>query len=472
MKVECVETKRGDSANFSILFHETQSRMALEDFENALEEERRATKTSESKLRHETSTEHKRHHRHHHRRNSEHKGDREEWHRHKRRKHSADDENDHQDSHRHRSKVKEGTNGSKRDSSPQEDDWIEKDAITRPSIEEVPDSRSLEPITKLKRDSWMEAPSALDIDHVQSRSKKPPEPITARSTKDDYELKIHENELNKHLLQHLAEGRETPKDLLKETSQHEVDYTFEDAGSQWRMTKLKNVYRQSKESGQSVDDVVLERYGSLRTFDDAREEQIELERRDTYGNNYVGKEKPSGDLFQERKMDMGVRREGSQLVDTDHEQEFPARIEELETEEPPARTTLLDQTALNRLKAQMMKAKLRGAADAASLETEYNLAVAGFANRKESDVVVLGAMDNRMLTGGRKGEVKTIDNKRGHERGLVEENEDMSIEDMVREERRTRGQAGGEAQRFAERITKDAKFDVRIHIQSQSIIFS
>jgi hypothetical protein len=60
---------------------------------------------------------------------------------------------------------------------------------------------------------------------------------------------------------------------------------------------------------------------------------------------------------------------------------------------------------------------------------------------------------------GTRGEVKAIENKRGRERGLVEENEDMSIEDMVREERRTRGQAGGEGMKAAERIAKDAKFD-------------
>lgn len=42
----------------------------------------------------------------------------------------------------------------------------------------------------------------------------------------------------------------------------------------------------------------------------------------------------------------------------------------------------------------------------------------------------------------------------------MEENEDMSIEDMVKQERRTRNQVGGDGQRFAERIAKDPKFDV------------
>ena len=444
--------------------------MALEDFEKALEEERRAVEVPESRRRYEKGAEHRRHHhRHHHKNNGEHNGDTKDQHRHKRRRHSRDGA----DKPRQQgSEVKRKHNGSKEDLSPEKDDWIEKESIVTAPSKDVNNSRSSEPTTKLKRDAWMETPSALEIDYIQGRSKKPAEPIKTRSTQDDCKPKIYDNEINKLHLQNLAEGKETPKALLKDSSQHDVHYTFGDAGSQWRMTKLKNVYRQAKESSQAIEDVALERYGDLRTFDDAREEQIELERRETYGKSYVGKEKPSGDLFQERKISLGIQREGTQLIDSGNEQEHPVRIEEVETEEPPARTMPLDQTALNRLKAQMMKAKIRGAADAASLESEYNLAIAGFANRKESNAVVLGAMDNRMLTGGRKGEVRAIDNKRGHERGLVEENEDMSIEDMVREERRTRGQAGGEGQRFAERIAKDAKFDVRISLYRRPIIFS
>lgn len=120
--------------------------------------------------------------------------------------------------------------------------------------------------------------------------------------------------------------------------------------------------------------------------------------------------------------------------------------------------TPLDQTALNKLKAQMMKAKLMKKPEAARLSAEYDKAAAQFANTKPPDVIVLGHMESRLLAGTR-GEVKAVDNKRGRERGTVEENEDMSIEDMVREERRTRNQAGGESKRFAERIAKDGKFD-------------
>ena len=433
--------------------------MALEDFEKSLAEEGKEKERSGGRRRQEKGKEHKRHH--HHRHHREHREGGEDQHRHKRRRHSRDDDGHSND--RRRSRREEKSNGSRRERSVEEnDEWVEKGTAIAPPTEEVVDARTTAPTDEPKRDAWMEDPSALDIDYVQRVAKKPPEPATSRPGKADFELKIHDNELNKHHLQNLADGKEVPGDILKEPAQHEVNYTFGDAGAQWRMTKLRSTYRQAEESGESIDDVALERYGDLRAFDDAREEDIELGRRETYGADYVGKEKPSGELFQERKMDLGVRRYNRRTPDRD--EILPAKIEAVDDPEPPSCAVQLDQTALNRLKAQMMKAKLRGSTDAASLEAEYDLAAAGLTNRIQSDVVILGTMENRMLAGGRKGEVKNIENKRGLERGLVEENEDMSIEDMVREERRTRGQAGGEGQRFAERIAKDAKFDVNIDV--------
>ncbi|CAK7237212.1 Pre-mRNA-splicing factor cwf19 [Sporothrix eucalyptigena] len=109
-----------------------------------------------------------------------------------------------------------------------------------------------------------------------------------------------------------------------------------------------------------------------------------------------------------------------------------------------------------------MKAKLRKAPDLAKLQVEYEQAASAFAlgsgNGAAERAVVLDASHSRMLAGTR-AEARSIDTKRGKERGLVEANDDMTIEDMVREERRTRGAAGGEGMRLAERISKDTKFD-------------
>lgn len=294
----------------------------------------------------------------------------------------------------------------------------------------------------------MEAPSALDFDYTQKGVKKV---VQAPPKKPDYDLKIHKNELNHHL-QDLVQG----KQLEDIEDEHEVEYTFGDSGSQWRMTKLKAVYTQAEESGRPVEEIAIERFGSLREFDDAREEQIEVDRRKLYGDGYVGKEKPSGELYQERKLDLGIRQSPEQARESS---ELPPQGTIMEEKPPLAATIVLDLTTLNRMKAQLMKAKLKNSPDAAKLEKEYNEAMANFSNNpSDPGVVVLGKMDNRMLAGTR-GEVKAIENKRGRERGLVEENEDMSIEDMVREERRTKGQAGGEGMRAAERIAKDAKFN-------------
>jgi len=307
----------------------------------------------------------------------------------------------------------------------------------------------------VQRDSWMQAPSAMDVDYVQRKKREEKSTFVSATEAQQPALHLHRAELNQRL-QDADVINDGDDDSAEEPVQRSVPYTFGDAGSQWRMTKLKGVYRIAEDEGRPVEDVALEKYGNLRDFDDAREEETELDRRNMYGNDYVGKEKPSGELYEERRLKAGIhrppRRPSSAELDLPQGQVIA-------DPRPTTSTVRLSQTELNKLKAQMMKAKMKGAANAAELETQYNAAISGAANSLEPDVVVLNVMDNRMLAGGRKGEVKELTNKRGRERGLVVENDDMNIEDMVRQERRTRGQAGGEGMLLAEKIAKDAKFD-------------
>ncbi|KAJ5679463.1 hypothetical protein N7462_007707 [Penicillium macrosclerotiorum] len=431
--------------------------MTLEDFEKSLVEDqgRRREKSDKDRRRgdrdRDRSKDRSRHHHrsnHHHRRHSSRSRDREsrrdrgsrhhddDGHRHKRSRHSID----HGDGREHSRKRRH------RESSQEKDEM----STSKPDIQEES--------SRLKRDSWMEAPSALDIEYVHRPDPKQTEEANKPTMlQADFELKIHEKELNSHL-RDLKEGK-VLDEIEEEPSQHEVDYTFGDSGSQWRMTKLKGVHREAEDSGRPVEEVAIERFGDLRSFDDAREEEIELDRRKMYGESYVGKEKPSGELFQERKLKEEVSRGPHEHI-RDPAEELKTEVQGKRMEvEPPSNTTQhLDQTALNRLKAQMMKAKLRGAPNAAELEENYNTSLAAFSNRKESDVVVLGVKENRLLAGSR-NEVKPVDTKRGRERGQMQDNEDMTIEDMVREERKTRGQLGGEGQRLAERIARDGKFE-------------
>lgn len=372
----------------------------LDEFERALAAEKIAREKSQ---KHEKDRE--RRHRHHHHHGSRHhrsRGeDEEREHRHKKPRHSKEsEEND-----RLRSKLP------------------------------LPDEEAPKP----KRDSWMV--SAPEVEFTQRSSTEVE--VSVKLFRQDYGLKAHQNELNQRLNDHRDDLTDRPN-----------EYTFGDSGSQWRMTKLHSVYRQAKESGRTVDEIALEMYGDLRDFDDAREEESELSRRELYGEGYIGKEKPSGELYQERKRDTLTRQNYKATEEDSTSVDLPLPQGQImeQTQVPMA-----DATSLNRLKAQMMKARLKGSLDADKLEEEYNKAASSFASAPPA-VVTLGVMDNRMLAGPR-GEVKPIENRRGRERGLVEESEDMSIEDMVREERQTKAQAGGEGRRFADRIAKDAKFD-------------
>ena len=425
--------------------------MTLEEFEESLRESHRNPQEWQSIP--ETDKEHRKprhHHRHHHKR-----------------KHDDDEGNRRQNrkNYRRSTSVDQPRKRSRDNRGRQHDG-----KLAGPALDVEDDGRRSTPIInqsqpegfgELRRDSWMHPPSGNDIIFTHKDMNISPQSNVSRSSKSDFQLKIHDNELNNYRVQDLAGRRANSDEVLTEPAQHAVDYVFGDAGSQWRMTKLKAVFRQADESGKSVDEIAIDQFGDLRTFDDAREEQTELERRETYGSGYIGKDKPSGELFQERKLDEGIleRRpaigEKEQIESTDNQSVLSDPKLEFNG-------ATFDQTALNRLKARMMKAKLRGAADASSLEAEYNVASASSVNISIPGDIVLGTMENRMLAGGRQGEVRSIDNKRGRERGLVEENEDMSVEDMIREERRTRYQVGGEGQRFAERIAKDAKFDVSL----------
>lgn len=310
------------------------------------------------------------------------------------------------------------------------------------------------------RDSWMTTPSGVGIDYVHRQQKE----VQAPPSNDTPRHKISERELNSPALQHINRGRTI--DEFREDIQAAAKYTFGDEGSQWRMTKLKGVYTISEKSGRSIEEVAVERFGSLGEFDEAREERTELERRRLYGKDYALKEKPTGDLYRERTARSNAEPTRPKYASTSDDSDNDdcddggtARTMAPKQRQPAAP---VDQTTLNRLRAHLMKAKLRKDPNLAKLEREYDEAAAalssGTDNRATERAVVLDASHSRLLAGTR-GEVKSIDTKRGKERGLVEANDEMSIEDMVREERRTRGVAGGEGLRLAERISKDAKFN-------------
>ncbi|OBT67130.1 hypothetical protein VE03_04413 [Pseudogymnoascus sp. 23342-1-I1] len=428
----------------------------LDEFEKTLAAEKKAREDEASKSK-SRSDRHRHHHRSHNHKSRE---DEDSERRHHRRSRDDGDEG-----HRHKRRHRDSSRDDERKRRHRDDSSHDEERRRRHRHEKTTDPKEDLPIPDeevpqadeplgvapaVKRDAWMTAPGALEVDYTQRGARK-----EEKSTVEEkMEIKIHRNELN-HQLKDVREG-ESEAVEPEEEGEREVEYTFGDNGAQWRMTKLKAVYREAEEGKRTLEEVAVERLGGLREFDDAREEEVELERRKLYGQGYVGKEKPSGDLFEERKTAMAVKRQREEKEAEDAARELLQGrvVEEQQAQAPVVR---VDQTQLNRMKAQLMKAKLKGSPGVAKLEAEYNEAAAGLLARGP-DVIVLGEMENRLLAGTR-GEVVSIDNKRGRERGLVKSNEDMSIDDMVREERRTKYQAGGEGRKFAERIAKDTKFE-------------
>jgi hypothetical protein len=441
--------------------------MGLEDFEKELAQ----SKAKESRKKRDRSRSRDRSHRHrsdrHHKRSRHERETSEERTRRKRRERERDRDGGDRSRRKHKDERS-------RSPSDDEEDRLTSKRKSRHDLVEEDSASDGEPMDKdygppeddildqqleaaadahLQRDSWMQAPSSMDVDYVQRKKKEEKTQWVGASAEKQHALKVHNAELNHHL----KDLEEEDPMVEEEPVQRDVSYTFGDSGSHWRMTKLKGVYRIAEEEGRTVEDVALQKYGHLRDFDEAREEEIEVDRMNMYGKNYVGKEKPSGELYAERRLKAGVHRPPRR---PSHTAEDLPQGEVIPDSISMSNTVKLSQTELNKLKGQLMKAKMKKASNVAELEAQYNAAMAGGVAGGASNVVTLNAMDNRMLAGGRQGEVKELTNKRGLERGLVVENEDMSIEDMVRQERRTKNQAGGEGMLLAEKIAKDSKFDV------------
>src|SRR5271170_3187185 len=238
----------------------------------------------ENKSRHRDRERGHSHHRHRHHDD----GDEDRHHRKKRRR---EDDEDRERSHRHRSHHKSHHKGRDRDDSTEKKS---KDPIDGDMKEDNPEESTLE------RESWMTGGSDDKADPFssflggQQKEKKPVEKPKPQ------EIGFSSREINTGLLNPPSpspelEGKEEEEKYTPPT------YTIGDDGSSWRMMKLKNLRTASKEAMRPIEEIALERLGSLRAYDEAREEEKELERRklDRKGEGVL-KLKVTGELYVQR----------------------------------------------------------------------------------------------------------------------------------------------------------------------------
>ncbi|GAA5983741.1 hypothetical protein JCM11641_001740 [Rhodosporidiobolus odoratus] len=115
------------------------------------------------------------------------------------------------------------------------------------------------------------------------------------------------------------------------------------SGSAWRMTKLRRTYEAADEEGRPIEEVAMERYGSLGAFDEAREERRILDER----SSRRGGGGPGGRRDSRPQMPLGMTADGGgrKFVFTDMESEPGSRPSSRQAFRRPGEAPTLQQPA-------------------------------------------------------------------------------------------------------------------------------
>lgn len=213
------------------------------------------------------------------------------------------------------------------------------------------------------------------------------------------------------------------KDIDDEASPEPQAITPGGLGSQWRMMRLRRVYETAEEEGVEPEKIAIERFGSLKAFEEAKEERRILDERE---GKYSHRGRATNHQSQNKAKDVGEKRfmftdiGGSGGSSRSSSFRRPAgvsgsapstpspapdvrvpqnrRLDSLRgqsgtrsplvqshtpipsvmTPPPPgagSRSRALSPSSLNKLQAKVLRAKLTGAPDADKLEREYDAQV-------------------------------------------------------------------------------------------------
>ncbi|PVF95016.1 hypothetical protein CPB86DRAFT_607813 [Serendipita vermifera] len=289
-------------------------------------------------------------------------------------------------------------------------------------------------------------------------------------------------------------------------------------GFQWRMMRLRRVYETAEEEGKSVEEVALERYGSLEAFNEALEERRILDERAGTKNTSKSQTGKKSDeprySFQGSSgpPSRGSFRKPGQMGDSDGSTGIPSapankRLDSVRTMSgaatpqstsnrssqqtplftpiPSVMTPQLPSTPsvdLNKLQAKVLRAKLTGAANAEELEREYEEAKKrseGFFGAEGQKLQVLPTIDGqgrlydvgtgkagdetKLLPGNRRKKEKlpeTRDPKTGELLRYNEDDDTTTLGDMLRQEKFGAGMADQKDldNQLARAIMSDGKF--------------
>ncbi|KZT28863.1 hypothetical protein NEOLEDRAFT_1129124 [Neolentinus lepideus HHB14362 ss-1] len=302
-------------------------------------------------------------------------------------------------------------------------------------------------------------------------------------------------------------------------------------GSQWRMMKLRRVYETAEEEGNPVEQVAIDRFGSLEAFEQAKDERRILDEREGKKAARKGTDrgKERGDRSGERRFMFtdiarsgassrspsfrrpGARDEGGPSTPTPatsrsdrlrDQSGMGTPLAQSHTPIPSVMTPSVSMRAskdramspssLNRLQAKVLRAKLTGSPDTAELEREYEEAAKKAAEvGPEAEVKMLPTLDARgrlydvgtgsiiateeqaLRPGNRKKKerVETRDPKTGDLIRINADDDQLTLGEMLRQEKFGAGLADQKNldMQFAKAIATDGGFQDNIDYLDENV---
>jgi len=234
--------------------------------------------------------------------------------------------------------------------------------------EEAPLPAATQP--SLQRDDWMN--ESYDSIGTQKKRRNPDElPDDQLTPKELTERKKKSARIDRELNPDFKKVLETNQDheaLEKFTGTDSIPlarkYEFGDKGSSWRMIKLKRVFELAERESLAVEEVALERYGSLEEFKDALAERDFLS----------GKSSKDQSVNRKRSMKfMDPRNSSSSTAqgETVRRSTIPAAI--TSHRDLAANEDVLSVDQLNKLYSKLLKARMMGSSDVEELEKRYEM---------------------------------------------------------------------------------------------------
>jgi hypothetical protein len=283
----------------------------------------------------------------------------------------------------------------------------------------------------VERESWMTGGSDDKADPFasflrgQRKEKKPVEKPKPQ------EIGFSSREINTSLLKPPSPSPE-PEEEEEEEKYTPPTYTIGDDGSSWRMMKLKNLRAAAKEAMRPVEEIAVERLGSLRAYDEAREEEKELERRklDRKGEGVV-KVKVTGELYLQR---LAKQKRKAQREQERNPPQLPTTTTATTDADKP-----ITQSDLNKLQATLLRVEMSNSPAAATLAQEYALLVEKFNTQPPiPQIIALPPSHSALLPHLSREQSKS--------------SVDLTIEEMVKEERASK------RAHTVDRIARDRRF--------------